>query len=253
MSNVVLSIDGRKSVHDKVRARADGSGCYDEILSRFQELVARRRGGEYYVRGTFTGYNKDFSRDVAALYDSGFDQISIEPVIANPKQPFALTEKDLPEIFAEYERLASLVLNNHKNGGTLNFFHFMVDLTQGPCAIKRLRGCGCGNEYLAVTPNGDIYPCHQFVGIKDWLMGNIGDKTLCADKKEYFAGCTIYKKPKCMECWARFYCSGGCAAGNFLYEGDVCEPHGLSCEMEKKRLECAIAIQAVLATSEAKV
>ena len=253
MSNVVLSIDGRKSVHDKVRRAADGSGCYDAILRNFQDLVARRRGQEYYVRGTFTRHNKDFGNDVMALYDLGFDQISIEPVVADLRKSFALREADLPEVFSEYERLSSLILSDHLRGGELNFFHFMVDLTQGPCAIKRLRGCGCGNEYLAVTPTGDIYPCHQFVGMDKWLMGNVHEGSFDFDMKKYFARSTIYQKSECMRCWARFYCSGGCGANNFRYEKNICKPHRLSCEMEKKRLECAIALSAAKAEMEEKV
>ena len=168
MSNVVLSLDGRKSVNDKVRARVDGSGCYETVVPKFQKLVRRRGDGEYYLRGTFTKYNKDFGQDVLAMYDLGFDQVSVEPVVSDSKEPWALTQEDLPEVFAEYDRLAATVLDHRLKKTGLNFFHFMLDLSQGPCAIKRLRGCGCGNEYVAVTPDGEVYPCHQFVGKDQW-------------------------------------------------------------------------------------
>jgi len=254
MDNVVLSLDGRKSVTDRVRSRVDGSGCYDAVVPKFQKLVesraknfAKGKPWEYYVRGTFTKYNKDFAEDVAALRALGFDQISIEPVVAGPKEPYALSESDLPEIFAEYERLADNLVTERKAGGFTNFFHFMLDLEQGPCAIKRLRGCGCGNEYIAVTPQGDVYPCHQFIGFDHWKMGNVFDGTLDEDIKLSFAKATIYDKEDCVSCWAKFYCSGGCDANNMQYEGDILKPVPLSCEMEKKRIECAIAIQAALA------
>ena len=244
MSNVVLSIDGRKPVHDKVRARVDGSGCYDAVLPKFQALVQARGEKEYYVRGTFTKYNKDFSEDVLALYKAGFDQISIEPVVANAAEAYALTQEDLPEVFAEYERLSDLLLAERKEGRFFNFFHFMLDLEQGPCAIKRLRGCGCGNEYLAITPDGDIYPCHQFIGHEAWRMGSVHSGELDKTLKERFSRTTVYEKPDCRECWAKFYCSGGCNANNMLYEGDILKAHTFSCELEKKRLECAIALKA---------
>ncbi|MDE6677853.1 MAG: thioether cross-link-forming SCIFF peptide maturase, partial [Ruminococcus sp.] len=172
MSNVVLSIDGRKEVNDYMRVRVDGTGCYDKILPAFRKLVDGRGEKEYYVRGTFTNHNLDFAEDVFALYNAGFDQISIEPVVGDSDE-YALTEKDLPKVFNEYERLAKKIIENEKNGKKFNFFHFMIDLDQGPCAIKRLRGCGCGNDYVAITPAGDIFPCHQFVGIDEYKMGNI--------------------------------------------------------------------------------
>lgn len=251
MSNVVLSLDGRKEVNDRVRARVDGSGCYERIVPRFQKLVASRGEKEYYVRGTFTGYNKDFAEDVLALRELGFDQISIEPVVSGPEQPYALTEADLPEVFREYERLADLLVEARKGGRGFNFFHFMLDLEQGPCAIKRLRGCGCGNEYVAVTPDGDLYPCHQFIGHREWRMGSLYDGSFNLALKERFSRNSVYQKPDCRECWAKFYCSGGCSANNMRYMGDIAKPHTLSCEMEKKRLECAIAIQAELAMAGA--
>lgn len=244
MSNVVLSIDGRKEVNDRIRKRVDGSGCYDRIVEGYKKLVSKRGDKEYYVRGTFTKYNLDFSEDVFSLYDAGFDQISVEPVVCDAKESYALTEKELPAVFSEYERLTSRILENEAKGKKFNFFHFMIDLDQGPCAIKRLRGCGCGNEYVAVTPDGDIFPCHQFVGIDEYKMGNVNDGTFDLDMKGQFSQAHVYTKPDCRQCWAKFYCSGGCNANNYQYMGDIHTAHKLSCEMEKKRLECAIMLKA---------
>lgn len=252
MYNVVLSVDGRKSVNDRMRVRADGTGCYDDIVPAFRKLVEKRNGGEYYVRGTFTKYNLDFSDDVFSLYDAGFDQISIEPVIGDPDEDYAVTEKELPAVFAEYERLANRMLAAEKEGKKLNFFHFMIDLDGGPCAIKRLRGCGCGNDYIAVTPDGDIYPCHQFVGVDEYKMGNVDDGTFNEDMKKDFAKTHIYAKPDCQKCWAKFYCSGGCNANNHRFTGDMRSAYKLSCEFEKKRLECAIMMKAARIFGEAE-
>lgn len=244
MSNVVLSIDGRKEVNDYFRVLPNGQGCYDMILPKYKKLVEGRGDKEYYVRGTFTNKNLDFSNDVFSLYEAGFDQISIEPVVGEGDE-YALTEKELPAVFKEYEVLAKRILENEKKGGKFNFFHFMIDLDQGPCAIKRLRGCGCGNDYVAITPDGDIFPCHQFVGMDEYKMGNIDEGTFNAEMKADFANCHVYSKPECRKCWAKFYCSGGCNANNYQYMGDVRSAHKLSCELEKKRLECAIMIKAV--------
>ena len=247
MYNVVLSLDGRKEVNDRMRFCVNGSGSYDIILPKFQKLVQKRGDGQYYVRGTFTKYNKDFGEDVLHMYSLGFDQISIEPVVADPKQPYALTYEDLPEVFEEYDRLSKIMIEKQKSGKGFNFYHFMIDLDQGPCAIKRLRGCGCGNEYVAITPDGDVYPCHQFVGHEEWKMGNVFDLSINKEMKDNFARATVYHKPKCQDCWAKFYCSGGCNANNWQYMGNVLDSFDLACEMEKKRLECAIMIQAALA------
>ncbi len=244
MSNVVLSIDGRKEVNDRIRKRVDGSGCYDRIINSYKKLVEKRGDKEYYVRGTFTKYNLDFSDDVFSLYNEGFDQISVEPVVCNASEPFAITEKELPSVFKEYEKLCTRILENEKKGRKFNFFHFMIDLDQGPCAIKRLRGCGCGNEYVAVTPDGDIFPCHQFVGVDEYKMGNINEGTFNTEIKNTFSKAHVYTKPECKQCWAKFYCSGGCNANNFEYMGDILSAHKLSCQMEKKRLECAIMLKA---------
>ena len=244
MSNVVLSIDGRKEVNDYFRVLPNGQGCYDMIMPKYKKLVEGRGDKEYYVRGTFTNRNKDFSNDVFALYEAGFDQISVEPVVGDSDE-YALVMDDLPEIFKEYERLADRIIENEKNGKKFNFFHFMIDLDQGPCAIKRLRGCGCGNDYVAVTPDGDIFPCHQFVGIDEYKMGNIDEGTFDQEMKKDFAAAHVYSKPDCRECWAKFYCSGGCNANNYQYEGDIRKAHKISCELEKKRLECAIMLKAM--------
>lgn len=244
MSNVVLSIDGRKEVNDYMRKRVDGSGCYDKIMPAFKKLVEKRGDKEYYVRGTFTKNNLDFSNDVFDLYNNGFDQISVEPVVCEASADYAITEKELPAIFKEYERLAERILENEKKGKKFNFFHFMLDLDQGPCAIKRLRGCGCGNDYVAITPDGDIYPCHQFVGIEEFKMGNIDEGTFDTNMKSYFSKTHVYTKPECKKCWAKFYCSGVCNANNYQYAGDVHNAHKLSCQLQKKRLECAIMLKA---------
>lgn len=247
MSNCVLSLDGRKEVNDRLRVRVDGTGCYDTIVPKYQKLVATRGDKDYYARGTFTKYNLDFTNDVLHMVDLGFDQVSVEPVVSDMKLDYSIKEEDLPRVFEEYEKLASAVIERKKAGKDFNFFHFMIDLQQGPCAIKRLRGCGCGNEYVAVTPEGDIFPCHQFVGDDSWKMGNVLDGTFDLDKKETFATANVYTKPECKSCWAKFYCSGGCNANNFQYESDIHKAHKISCNLEKKRLECAIMIQAALA------
>ncbi len=247
MNNAVLSLDGRKEVNDRMRVTPNGKGCYDVIVPKYQKLVAGRGDKDYYIRGTFTKYNLDFTNDVLHFRDLGFDQLSIEPVVSDPKLDYSIKYEDLPRVFEEYERLADTIINSRKKGDRYNFFHFMIDLNQGPCAIKRLRGCGCGNEYVAVTPQGDIYPCHQFVGMEQFKMGNLHDGTFNTEMKEDFARANVYSKENCKDCWAKFYCSGGCNANNFQYEGDIRKSHKTSCELEKKRLECAIMIKAALA------
>ncbi len=248
MSNCILSLDGRKTVNDRLRVRVNGSGSYDAIVPKFQELVKRRPPElDYYVRGTYSKYNLDFCEDIRHLLDLGFDRISVEPVVSDKKLDYSIQKEDLPRVFEEYDRLAEMVIEREKGGRGFRFFHFMVDLDQGPCAIKRLRGCSCGNEYVAVTPEGDLYPCHQFVGNSEWKMGSVIADTLDETMKERFALTNVYSKPECKNCWAKFYCSGGCNANNWQYEGDMRKPHAISCELEKKRLECAVMIQAALA------
>lgn len=245
MSNVVLSLDGRKEVNDRLRVTPTGKGCYDIIVPKYQKLVeGRGKDKDYYVRGTFTKHNLDFSNDVLHMYELGFDQISIEPVVSDPQLDYSIKEEDLERVFKEYENLSNKIIESRKNKKYFNFFHFMIDLDQGPCAIKRLRGCGCGNEYIAVTPNGDIFPCHQFVGDDKWKMGNINEGTFDNEMKKYFAGVNVYTKKECQNCWARFYCSGGCNANNYKYEGDISKSHKISCDLQKKRLECAIMLKA---------
>jgi uncharacterized protein len=251
MSNCVLSLDGRKSVNDRLRVRTDGSGSYDAIVPKFQKLVsARPKDKDYYVRGTYTKYNLDFTNDVLHYLDLGFREISVEPVVSDERLDYSIQKEDLPRVFEEYERLAKLMIDRKKAGKGFNFFHFMIDLDQGPCAIKRLRGCSCGNEYIAVTPEGDIFPCHQFVGDDKWKMGSVLDGSFDRERKSEFATANVYSKEKCRDCWAKFYCSGGCNANNWQYEGDVRKPHEISCALEKKRLECAVMIKAALASEE---
>ena len=243
MSNVVLSIDGRKEVNDRMRVKVDGSGCYDRIVDNYKKLVEKRGDKEYYVRGTYTKYNLDFSEDVMHLYNAGFDQVSVEPVMEDESVEYAITEKDLDQIYAEYDKLVDQIAEIKDNGGSISFFHFMIDLDQGPCVIKRLRGCGSGNEYVAITPDGDIYPCHQFVGHEEYCMGNLEQGTFNTDIKKEFAGAHVYSKPTCRDCWAKFYCSGGCNANNYIYNGDIHDAYELSCKIMRKRLECAIISQ----------
>ena len=243
MHNVVLSLDGRKEVNDRMRIRADGSGSYDKILPNFKKLVEKRGDKEYYVRGTYTKYNLDFSEDVMHIYEAGFDQISVEPVMEKPEIEYALTEADLEQIYQEYGKLVERLSEVKKKGGFINFFHFMIDLDQGPCVVKRLRGCGSGNEYVSVTPDGDIYPCHQFVGLEEYKMGNLADGTFSEEIKKEFAGAHVYSKPACQDCWAKFYCSGGCNANNYIYNGDIHKAYELSCKIQRKRLECAILMK----------
>ena len=240
------SIEKEKAVNDRMRKRVDGKGSYDIIMNKAQEFVRRRNAcdKEYYVRGTFTGFNKDFGNDVLHLADQGFDQISVEPVVTDPKCEYALREEDLPEIREEYERLAQIYMDRRANGKWFNFFHFMVDLEGGPCLRKRLTGCGAGNEYVAVTPDGDIYPCHQFVGRDGYRMGSVLDGTFDRDIQAKFAHNTVLNKEKCRDCWARFFCSGGCAANAEAFHGDISQPYDMECQMERKRLECAMAIYA---------
>lgn len=253
MSNVVLSVDGRKEVNDRVRRRVDGTGVYDRIMPQYQKLVEKRGHENYYVRGTFTKYNLDFAEDVYSLNALGFDQISVEPVVGPADKSYAITQCDLPRIFCEYEKLAQRLLENDRAGKHFNFFHFMIDLDQGPCAIKRLRGCSSGNEYVAITPDGDIYPCHQFVGFEDMKMGNLYEGTLDNEIRTTFAKANIYSKDDCKKCWAKFYCSGGCNANNYIYNGDIHQPYKISCEIEKKRLECAIMIKAAHAAEAEEI
>ena len=242
MSNAVLSLDGRREVNDDLRPTVNGKGSYDVIVPKFKKLIEGRGTKDYYLRGTFTRFHKDFAEDVKALAAIG-KHVSVEPVVGKEDDPYALQESDLPELKAEYERLAEY-LKDHRE---TNFFHFNVDLAQGPCVIKRLRGCGAGCEYVAVTPDGDIYPCHQFVGNEAYKLGNVYDGSFRKELSSQFAALNIYTREECSHCWARFYCSGGCSASNLLVNGDIKHPHKVGCELERKRLECAIALRALAA------
>ena len=243
MSNAVLSMDGRPCVNDEVRKTVNGKGSYDVIVPKFQKLVAGRGDKDYYLRGTFTRFNEDFAEDVIHIASLGFKNVSVEPVVGAPTDPYTLPEEDLPRLEAEYEKLA-VWLKDHPE---TNFFHFNVDLAQGPCVIKRLRGCGAGCEYVAITPEGDIYPCHQFVGNEDYKLGSLYDGSFDKELSGRFAGLNIYTREECRDCWARFYCSGGCSASNLLVNGDIKKPHRVGCALERKRLECAIALKAIAA------
>lgn len=250
MANVVLSIDGRKAVHDFMRPTRNGKGSYDYIVDKFKKMAELRNQTNYYVRGTFTHYNLDFSKDVLHLADLGFKQISAEPVVALPDQPYAITEEDLPKLFDEYDALAKEMVIRQKNGRGFNFFHFMIDLTGGPCLYKRLSGCGSGTEYLAVTPWGDLYPCHQFVGMEEFKLGNVDTGIEKSELVDEFKLCNVYAKDKCRDCFARFYCSGGCAANSYNFHGNLLDAYDIGCELEKKRVECAIMIKAALAEDD---
>ena len=210
------------------------------ILPKFQKLVEGRGDKDYYLRGTFTRYNRDFSADVMHIADQGFQNVSVEPVVGSPDCDYTFREEDLPGILAEYEKLAEQLLHRPD----VNFFHFNVDLSQGPCVIKRLRGCGAGCEYVAITPEGDIYPCHQFVGNEEYKLGNLYEDTFNLDLSHRFGELNVYTRPDCQQCWARFYCSGGCSASNLLVNGDIKIPNRFGCDMQRKRLECAIAMKA---------
>ena len=252
MANVVLSIDGRKEVHDFMRPFRKGKGSYDLIVPKFRKFAESRNQDRYYVRGTFTRHNLDFAKDVLHLADLGFKQISVEPVVALPEEEYALREEDIPQICEEYDRLAAEMIHRHRQRKEFNFFHFMIDLTGGPCVYKRLSGCGSGTEYLAVTPWGDFYPCHQFVGEEAFLMGNVFDGLKASELQEEFKGCNVYAKEKCRNCFAKFYCSGGCAANAYKFHGSINDAYDVGCELQRKRIECAVMIKAALAEEDEK-
>ena len=243
MSNVVLSIDGRKVVNDRMRPTRNGQGSYDLILPKFQKFAKSRGEKSYYVRGTYTHFNPDFAEDVLHLADQGFDQISVEPVVAGPECDYALTKEDLPKLLDEYDCLADEMIKRKKEGKGFNFFHFMIDLEGGPCVAKRLSGCGSGTEYLAVTPWGDLYPCHQFVGNDAFCMGNVYEGVKRTDLVDEFKALNVYAKEACKDCFARFYCSGGCAANSWNFHGTISSTYELGCELQKKRVECAIMLK----------
>ncbi len=247
MANVVLSCDGRQEVHDRMRPAPNGRGSYAVVMPKFRKMADLRNQERYYIRGTFTHENLDFSEDVLHFADLGFRQISVEPVVAPPDEPYAITEEDLPVIFDQYDRLAREMIRREKQGNGFTFFHYMIDLNGGPCVAKRLSGCGSGTEYLAVSPEGDLYPCHQFVGIPEFLLGNVFSGIRKREIVDEFKQCNVYAKKECRKCFARFYCSGGCAANAYQSKGSILGTYDISCELERKRVECAIMIKAALA------
>ncbi len=246
MDNIVLSLDGRREVNDRVRYRTDKSGTYHSILPAIKELAASRGQKDYYVRGTFTGYNLDFADDVLHLADLGLKQISVEPVVASEDKGYALRENHIDKVYKEYERLAVEYIDRHKSNKGFNFFHFELDLNNGPCTAKRVKGCGAGCEYLAVTPDGEIYPCHQFVGNMDFYLGNVMEPGINHEIRCKFIDCNIFTKEKCRDCWSKFFCSGGCAANAWQFNRSISQPYELGCKLQKKRTECALMIQAAL-------
>ena len=247
MDNVVLSLDGRREVNDHMRPFRSGKGSYDLIVPKFQKLADSRNQEKYYIRGTFTRENLDFSEDILHFADLGFTQMSIEPVVGDASDPYAIREEDLPKIMEEYDKLARVMIQREKEGKGFQFFHFMIDLDGGPCVAKRLSGCGSGTEYLAVTPWGDLYPCHQFVGQEEFLMGNVEDGIIKPEIADDFRSCNVYSKEKCRGCFAKFYCSGGCMANAYHFHGTIHDTYDIGCEMQRKRVECAIMIKAALA------
>ena len=242
-SNVVLSLDGRKEVHDRFRVDYAGNGSWERIVPKFQKLVEARGGKNYYMRGTFTHANPDFLKDIQQMLDLGFTELSMEPVVCAPGDPSELTQEDLPIVLEQYEKLAELMLQRTKEGKPFTFYHYMLDLTGGPCIYKRISGCGSGTEYMAVTPWGDLYPCHQFVGEEKFKLGNIWDGVGNTDIQKEFASCNVYARPECHDCWAKLYCSGGCAANAYHSTGSVKGVYQYGCELFRKRMECAIMLQ----------
>ena len=250
MSNVVLSLDGRKDVHDRLRVDYMGRGSYDTIVPKFQEFVKRRGDKNYYMRGTFTHKNVDFTNDIFHMADLGFTELSMEPVVCSPEDASALTQEDLPILYEQYELLAKEMIKRKKVGRPFTFYHYMLDLKNGPCIYKRISGCGSGTEYMAVTPTGDLYPCHQFVGDTKYLLGNIWDGVTNKEIQNEFKLCNAYARPECNDCWAKLYCSGGCAANSYHASGKITGIYEYGCELFKKRIECAVMIQ--VAESEEK-
>jgi len=249
MSNVVLSLDGRPQIHDRMRPFPNKTGSYDRIVSKFQKFAKQREalGRQYYVRGTFTRNNLDFESDVEHFAALGFTQMSMEPVVAPAQADYSIREEDIPNIMEEYDKLARFLLQKEKEGHPLTYFHFMIDLTGGPCVYKRMSGCGSGTEYLAVAPTGELYPCHQFDGQKEFLLGNVDEGIVHPEIVDEFKACNVYTKPKCRDCWARYYCSGGCAANAWNFHGSINEAYDIGCKLQRKRVECALMIKAAQA------
>ena len=242
MHNVVLSLDGRKEIHDRFRVDYAGRGSWDTIVPKFQKLVEARGGKNYYMRGTFTHANPDFLRDIETMLDLGFTELSMEPVVCAADDPSALTQDDLPVVLRQYEELADLMIRRRKAGKPFTFYHYMIDLTAGPCIYKRISGCGSGTEYMAVTPWGDLYPCHQFVGDEAFRLGDIWHGVTNTAVQSEFAACNVYARPDCRDCWAKLYCSGGCAANAYHATGAITGVYESGCELFRKRMECAIML-----------
>ena len=252
MSNVVLSLDGRKEVHDRYRVDYAGNGSWERIVPKFQKLVRERDGRNYYMRGTFTHHNPDFLQDIRQMLDLGFTELSMEPVVCAPDDPIALTEEDRRIVLDQYEKLAELMLEREREGRPFTFYHYMIDLSGGPCIYKRISGCGSGTEYMAVTPWGDLYPCHQFVGDEHFRLGDIWHGLDNPEVQKEFASCNVYAKPECRDCWAKLYCSGGCAANAFHATGSITGVYEAGCELFRKRIECAIMLAVARAEREAE-
>ncbi len=244
-SNVVLSLDGRKEIHDRFRVDYAGNGSWEKIVPKFQKLVEARGGKNYYMRGTFTHANPDFLKDIQVMLDLGFTELSMEPVVCAPDDPSALTEEDKAVVMEQYEKLAALMIQRRREGRPFTFYHYMIDLTGGPCIYKRISGCGSGTEYMAVTPWGDLYPCHQFVGEEKFKLGSVWDGVTNTAVRDEFAACNVYARPECASCWAKLYCSGGCAANAYHATGSVRGVYAYGCDLFRKRMECAIMAEAV--------
>ena len=243
MSNVVLSLDGRKEIHDRYRVDYAGNGSWEKIVPKFQKLVEARENKNYYMRGTFTHANPDFLEDIKTMLDLGFTELSMEPVVCSEGDPSELTKEDLPIVLEQYEKLAELMIQRDKEGRPFTFYHYMIDLKNGPCIYKRISGCGSGTEYMAVTPWGDLYPCHQFVGDEKYKLGNIFDGVTNTEIQDKFKTCNAYSRPDCKDCWAKLFCAGGCAANSYHATGDITGIYEYGCELFRKRIECAIMMQ----------
>lgn len=252
MNNVVMSLDGRKEVHDHLRKNYAGQGSYDVVVPKFQKFAKLRGDKEYYIRGTYTHHNTDFTNDVLHMADLGFDRLSIEPVVCAENDPYALTKEDLPVLLEQYEILAKEMLKREKEGKGFIFYHYMIDLNHGPCIYKRISGCGSGTEYLAVTPWGELFPCHQFVGDEKYTMGNVWDGVTNTALRDEFKLCNAYARKDCETCWAKLYCSGGCAANAYHATGSITGTHAYGCELFRKRMECAIMMQVAKQTEKAE-
>lgn len=253
MGNVVLSLDGRKETHDRLRTTCNGKGSYDLIVNKFKKFANARNQADYYMRGTYTHYNTDFSKDIIHMADLGFKELSIEPVVSDPTEPYALKENDLPILKEQYEILADEMLRRYRNGNGFTFYHYMIDLNSGPCIVKRISGCGVGTEYMAVTPSGELYPCHQFVGDEKFLLGDIWKGVTNTAILDEFKGCNVYSHPECKDCFAKLYCSGGCAANAYHTTGSVNGIYEFGCELHRKRIECAIMLKVAEAEENLKV